>query len=137
MKHSRFYLVLILILVTGIFLVAESLNRQLCFQAAPVVDARVTGDSIQLAALNVSCSVPIPPTLQSLKEFPSAEVKLFVRNASLKGEIFLQEARGYLLSAGRETAAALEVKGQALLIQLEKIWTYVEKKWNELLTEGM
>lgn len=145
MKHSRFFLVLFLTLIAGIFLVSGSLNRQLCCRAAPVVDVQVSDDSLELAVLNVPWSVPKPavpdsfqklslpelsfPELEyslpelSLPELSSSRVRLLASEVVVTGEYLFHEVSGFLITFGKDTAAALEVKGQALRDCLENKWS--------------
>ncbi len=93
MKYSRLFLVLVLTLIAGVFLVAGSLNRQLCCRAASVVDVRVVDDSLQMAVLNVSCSVPISSLLDSLPAFPpDLANSAAINQGTVKPEVLKSEA---------------------------------------------
>jgi len=68
MSYRRFSLVLIVILIIGIFLVADNLNQQLCCDAAPIVDLRLSGERVRLSVLNASFSVGVPSVFQQLSQ---------------------------------------------------------------------
>lgn len=60
MNYWRIFFAFSLILLVGVFLVADNLNEQLSCQAAQIFQLQVEEENLQLSILNVSCSFTLP-----------------------------------------------------------------------------
>lgn len=107
MKYWRIFVTLFLIFLSGIFFVAYGLNKQLSCQAAPVVDAEISGDSVRISALNADCSFKIPTVFAEITELPLIEVKQ-------KGMQLLTSAADIVLEEAVELGQEAKYLGQAL-----------------------